>query len=144
MFIIYEGTDRSGKTSTRKLVEKQRNGKDVVIDRFIGSNIVYGNVFNRYTEDEKISNTNLEIKFSIMFKPVLIFLYAPVEEIIKRMKKDNHEDIDMKILESTLEEYYKYFETAPYEYKIKINTNEYDREKVVELILEYLKYVESM
>jgi len=143
MYLIYEGTDRVGKTTTRKLVEKQRNGKDVVIDRFIGSNIVYGMIFHRYTEEElKILYVD-DYRFASMFKPVLIYLYAPVKEIIKRLKKDKHEKIDKEVLEQTLIEYDKYFDRCGHEHKLKIDTSLHKQEEVVRQILTYLDYVEG-
>ncbi|MFA5394996.1 MAG: hypothetical protein WC346_03155 [Methanogenium sp.] len=143
MFIVYEGTDCSGKTTTRKLVEKQRDGKDVVIDRFIGSNIVYGLIFKRYTEEKfKILYVD-DYRFASMFNPVLIYLYAPVKEIVKRMKKDGHEEIDKEILTKTLKEYNKYFDRCGYENKIKINTSRYDQKDVVKKIINFLKHVEN-
>ena len=143
MYLVYEGPDRVGKTTTRKLVEKQRNGKDIVIDRFLGSNIVYGMIFKRYNVEElKILYVD-DYRFASMFKPVLIYLYAPVKEIIKRMKKDKHEKIDKEVLEQTLIEYDKYFDRCGYEHKLKIDTSLHKQEEVVRQILTYLDYVEG-
>ncbi len=143
MYIVYEGTDQSGKTTTRKLVEKQRDGKDIVLDRFIGSNIVYGFIFKRYTLEEYRLLYVDDYRFASMFKPVLIYLYAPVKEIIKRMEKDNHEKIDKEILEKTLKEYNKYFKRCGYENKIKIDTSKNKQSEVVKKIIKFLNHVES-
>jgi len=143
MYITYEGLDQSGKTTTRKLVEKQRDGKDVVLDRFIGSNIVYGLIFKRYTEEELQILYIDDYRFASMYKPVLVYLYAPVKEIIKRMKKEKHEKINKEILEQTLIEYDKYFDRCGYENKIKIDTSLHKQPEVVNIIIGFLKHVEN-
>lgn len=142
-YLIYEGPDLVGKTTTRKLVEKQRDGKDVVIDRFIGSNIVYGILNNRYTEEEIKSLHDDEFKFSATFRPVLIYLYAPLEEILKRIKQDSHIEIDSEKIKKTIEEFEKYYEQSQYKNKIKIDTSKFNKEEVASQILEYLKHIET-
>lgn len=142
-YVVYEGPDQSGKSTTRKLIEKQRNGKDVVLDRFIGSNVVYGKVFERYSEEE-IDNLYVDdYQFVTMFKPVLIYLYAPVKCLIERIKKDKHEDIDSDLLSKTLTEYDEYFEKCHYENKIKIDTSVYNQDEVVRQIINFLSTVEN-
>lgn len=142
-YIVYDGPDQAGKTTTRKLVEKQREGKDIVIDRFIGSNIVYGLVFRRHTEEElKILYVD-DYRFASMFKPVLVYLYAPVKEIIRRIEKNKHEKVDKEILEQTLIEYDKYFDRCGYENKIKIDTSLFKQTEVVKQIIDFLNYVEN-
>ncbi len=143
MYLVYEGSDQVGKTTTRKLVEKERNGKDVVLDRFIGSNIVYGKVFDRYTKDEIDKLYEDDSEFVYVFKPVLIYLYAPVKCLIERIKKDKHEDIDSDLLRKTLAEYDEYFEKCHYENKIKIDTNIYDQNEVVRQIINFLLTAEN-
>ena len=142
MYIVYEGPDRVGKTTTRKLVEKQRDGKDIVIDRFIGSNIVYGIVGLRYTLEEFQCMYVDDARFAKMFNAVLIYLYAPMKTILERMEKDGHEEIGEEKLKMSLEQYDKYYKRCGYEHKIKIDTSKYNQEKVVEKILKFLKNVE--
>lgn len=139
MFIVYEGPDQSGKTTTRKLIEKIRDGKDVVIDRFIGSNIVYGVIDMRYFKEELKSLYIDDYRFASMFKPVLIYLYAPTEILIQRIKKEKHETIDEKKLKRTLLEYDKYFKRCGYDKKIKIDTSKYKQSEVVKQIINFLK-----
>lgn len=144
LFLIWEGPDLVGKTTTRKLVEKQREGKDIVIDRFLGSNIVYGHVFDRYSKEDFDRLYFNEYKFSKLFNPVLIYLWAPVVEIQKRAKEMKHEKISKKNLIKTLNMFDKYFdEMTEYKNKIKINTNKYKQKEVVEQIIDFLNYVEN-
>lgn len=143
LYLVYEGPDQVGKTTTRKLVEKQRKGEDVVIDRFIGSNIVYGTVFKRYSKKQIETLYNDEHSFNERFKPVLIYLYAPTKELIKRIEKDNHEKINENILTRSNEEFDKYFERCDYTHKLKIDTSFYTQPEVVELIISFLNHVES-
>ena len=143
MYIIWEGLDRSGKTTTRKLVEKQRNGKDIVIDRFIGSNIVYGKLYKRYSKEELQKLYNDEQCFRSFFDSVLIYLYAPVNVIIKRIEKDKHEKIDKIKLKKTSKEFNEYYKKCSFENKIKINTDKNTQKEVVNKILNYLKTIEN-
>lgn len=143
MYIVYEGPDQAGKTTTRKAVEKQRNGKDVVLDRFIGSNIVYGVLNHRYPVEELEILYVDDYRFVNMFKPVLVYLYAPVDELIKRIKKDKHEEIDEDKLTRTLEQYNAYYDRCGYDKKIKIDTSLYSLEEVTEQVIKFLKDVEN-
>jgi thymidylate kinase len=142
-YLVYEGPDQSGKTTTRKLVEKERDGKDVVIDRFIGTNIVLSNVNMRYTIDEMQCLYVDDSRFVNMFNPILIYLYAPVKVLLERIRNDKHEKIDSKKLIKTLSEYNKYFKRCGYKNKIKIDTSKFSQQKVVEQIINFLKYVEN-
>jgi len=143
-YIIWEGPDEVGKTSTRKLVEKARKGKDIMIDRFIGSNLVYGNLYARYTEKEILELKTDEKRFIANFDAVLIYLYAPVKTIVKRIQNDRHEEIDEKTLKDTLKEYNEYFKNSSYTKKIKIDTSKYDQKAVVKIILSFLKSLEHV
>jgi len=142
MYIVFEGPDQVGKTTTRKLVEQQRNGKDIVIDRFIGSNIVYGIIGMRYSVEELQCLYIDDFIFAAKFKPVLVYLYAPVGVLIGRIKKDGHEEIDEDKLTKTILEYDGYFERCGYEDKIKIDTSLFDQTEVVKQIIKFLKNVE--
>ncbi len=142
-YLIFEGPDQSGKTSTRKIVEKLRNGTDVVIDRFIGSNIVYGVINMRYTVGELECLYIDDYRFASMFKPVLIYLYAPIEVLIQRIKKDKHEEINEEKLTKTLLEYDNYFDRCGYEKKIKIDTSTYTQSEVVRQIINFLQNVKN-
>ena len=53
MILIFEGPDKSGKTTLRELIRKERNHKDVTIDRLFGSMIVYGSVFKRNIDGDE-------------------------------------------------------------------------------------------
>ncbi len=143
LYIIFEGPDRAGKTTTRKLVEKLRDGKDIVIDRFIGSNIVYGKVFDRYTEKEIAHLYHDELMFAKTLKPVLIFLNAPLGTIKKRLKSDNHEKINTNILNKALSEYHNYYVDTFISDKLSIDTSKYTQTEVVGKIISYLIYVEN-
>jgi len=137
-YLIWEGPDEVGKTSTRKLVEKSRKGRDIMIDRFIGSNLIYGKLFKRYTEQE-LKEIEIEEKMFIrMFDPVLIYLYAPVKTIVERIKKDKHEAINMTLLKKTLKEYNEYYEKSEILNKIKIDTSKYKQDEVVHIINSFL------
>jgi thymidylate kinase len=142
-YIIYEGPDCVGKTTTRKLVEKHRDGKDIVLDRFIGSNIVFGSINHRYTLEEMQSLWFDDYLFVARFNPALVYLYAPVDTLIERIKNTKHEDIDKEKLEKTLIEFDKYFDRSDHKNKIKINTSIYNQEEVVRQIINFLENAET-
>lgn len=139
--IIFEGPDQSGKTSTRKMVEKRMNFRDVGVDRFIGSCIVYGRVFNRFTKEQEAEFVEANLKLKNL-NPVLIYLTAPIETIIERMNNTNHEVIDKTLLAKTIHEFDKYYVECPYDYKIKLDTSKRTQEQIVDLLVEYLSYLD--
>ncbi len=142
MFIVYEGLDQVGKTTIRKLIERRRFGKDVGIDRFIGSNLVYGNLFDRYTKEEKLELEKADIAFKI-FDPILIYLVAPIETILERIEKDKHEHIDIDLLRKTSNEFEEYYQSCPYKHKLKLDTSKYSIEEVVNLSIKFIENVEN-
>jgi thymidylate kinase len=143
LYIIFEGPDRVGKTSTRALVHKIRNQKDNALDRFIGSMIVYGNIFGRYSIVDEIKQYDDEKKFVNMFETSLIYLYAPAETIIERIENDNHTELDKELIEKELKEFDKYFERTNIKNKIKIDTSKFSQEEVVEKIIVFLNNIEK-
>lgn len=142
-YIIFEGLDGSGKTSTLNIIKKKRKQKDNILDRFIGSMIVYGTIFKRYNKRDIEKQYFDDKKFQSNFNPILIYLHAPVRILIKRMKKNKHEEIDKNILKKSSKEFNKYFDRCCYEYKIKINTNKYKQQEVVKKIINFLENVEN-
>lgn len=143
MFIVYEGPDQVGKTTTRKMIEKIRQGKDVGIDRFIGSNLVYGSLFNRYSDEEGGELLKADSIFSETLKPILIYLTAPLEIIRERIQKDNHEHIDVDLLRKTIIQFEKYFLSCPYVHKIRIDTSKLKQSEVVNMLIEFIENVEN-
>ena len=142
-FLVYEGPDQVGKTTTRKTIEKIRHGKDVGIDRFIGSNLVYGNLFSRYSKEEELELLKADNVFNLCYNPILIYLTAPLEVIKNRIKKDNHEHIDIDLLKKTIVEFEKYYLTCPYNNKIRVDTSEKTQSEVVQDIIVFIKNVEN-
>ncbi|MFA5174617.1 MAG: hypothetical protein WC438_05545 [Candidatus Pacearchaeota archaeon] len=138
LYIIWEGPDEVGKTTTRKLVEKTRQGRDIMIDRFIGSNLIYGKLFKRYSERELKEIKIDENLFNRIFNPILIYLYAPVKTIAERIKKDKHEKINISLLKKTLKEYDEYYNKSEIVDKIKIDTSKHNQEEVVQIINTFL------
>lgn len=138
-YIIFEGPDGSGKTSTLNLVKKFRNQEDNILDRFIGSMIVYGKIFGRYGKRDIYSQYFQDYIFNTFFTPILIYLYAPVDVLIKRLEKNGHEKIDKKVLGKALKEFDKYYEKCCYTNKLKIDTSKYSQKEVVRKIIKFLK-----
>jgi len=89
--IIFEGVDRIGKTSTKKIFEKLTNYKYIVIDRMLFTAIAY----------EKLKNRNNNIDYyKKFFKSLcknynvyIIYLYTEDLNLIKNRIIDEKEEI---------------------------------------------------
>jgi len=139
--LIFEGADKSGKTSLREMIRRARNHEDVTLDRFFGSMIVYGKVFNKYTPEQMFDFEMKEKLFEANFKPVLIYCSTSMSVLKMRLLRHGHEEIPDKVLSDTLAEFNGYFKKTAYTLKIKIDTDEQTLEQSVNAIVKYLKDV---
>ena len=77
------------------------------------------------------------------FNPILIYFTAPLETLLKRIKKDQHEHIDTDLLRKTLIEFEKYYLTCPYQHKIKVDTSKNTQEEIVNILINFIENVEN-
>lgn len=89
--IIWEGLDRSGKTSTKKAFEELTNYKFICVDRMYITAICYEKIKNR--------NNNLNYyreqfeKLQSVFKVLVIYIRMSDTEIIKKRLVDEKEKV---------------------------------------------------
>jgi hypothetical protein len=87
--VIFEGMDKTGKTTLKEEFNKRTNFIHYVVDRGPISNIVYNNLFNR----EKELNDFFE-KLCVSIRNVnhlIVYCYANENDIKERLKKHNEE-----------------------------------------------------
>lgn len=87
--VIFEGMDKTGKTTLKEEFNKRTNFIHYVVDRGPISNIAYNNLFNR----EKELNDFFE-KLCDSIKNVnhlIVYCYANENDIKERLKKHNEE-----------------------------------------------------
>ncbi len=143
MILIFEGPDKSGKTTLRELIRKVRNHEDVTLDRYFGSMIVYGRLFNRYTEKEVKEWYEKERIMDIWFSPVLVYVKCSVEKMQERIKENSHEPIAQDFLKKTIEEYDRYFDESQYKYKLTIDTSLLTIEETCDKLVDYMNKIEK-
>lgn len=87
MFIIFEGADKTGKSTLIKRLNEATDYKHWVLDRGIISSIVYNDIYKRKNEKmyfkylEKIKEIN----------PLIIFTYSSIENIEGRLNNSKEE-----------------------------------------------------
>jgi len=77
--IIFEGMDRTGKTTLMKKVWNLRGQIDCCVDRFIISNIVYNEYYER-----KIDDTNYALFLPDTLNTVIIYINATYSDYKQR------------------------------------------------------------
>lgn len=143
MILIFEGPDKSGKTTLREAVRKARMHQDVTLDRFFGSMIVYGKVYARNTDRDESLFYLKEHMFEDSFHPLLIHCTAPENILKTRMRKLKHEKIPDGILDRTLYHYRSYFLNTRYRNKVEIDTSVMTVNEAVNKIIKKIKEVEK-
>lgn len=86
LIIIFEGVDKSGKTTLKDLFNKITNFKYVVFDRFTTSSKVYNYMFNRdfYEYYDKVEKTLIE-----NFEVIIFYCTCSGKTINYRLAKAN-------------------------------------------------------
>ena len=137
-FIIYDGLDRGGKSSTLQLVWKARDKIDTCIDRGILSNIVYNAIFDR----------NVDLSEYIKYLPdvegvIYLYFFASAESLKQRAIATNDDMYSITEIKEQKEVFDNAFELLKSKYKhvkfIKINTSLFNQKEIVKKILEELK-----
>jgi uracil-DNA glycosylase family 4 len=98
LIIFFEGVDKSGKTAIKKEFTRLTNECCYTVDRFVISNIVYDEYFER-ADYQTIKFYSKVIK--MLFLPdeitsLVVYCYADEETILKRVKKHKEEEFDFK------------------------------------------------
>ena len=114
--IVLEGIDKTGKTTILKTLHVLTNYQFVIIDRFTGSNIVYGVFHKREIDIPKLLTLEQELVKSKTVIPV--YLVANKKEISKRIRKHQEKDIEIKDIDGLMLLYKKYMLKSPFNYFI--------------------------
>ena len=96
--VILDGVDKTGKDTIKDCLVKQSNGKILVIVRSFISQIVYSRIYKRNINEsffiEKMKNLYNDGNYTFFY------LTARKDELIKRFKKNNEQDLDIKHIDS--------------------------------------------
>jgi hypothetical protein len=134
MFLIFEGADKSGKTTIIKEFHKATNFKYSCIDRFSGTSFAY----NLFWERNLNNKEYLLQDISSFDKAILIYLEVPTEVAAVRFKEHNEKDLDIKDYDKLKESYEIYLKGTPL-YIVRINTNK----SISETVKEIIKFIED-
>jgi len=133
--VILEGPDKAGKSTIYQAFRKATSYQPLVIDRFLGSNIVYDqlhgrskmqlNTIQEYYETEK--------KLLEIFNPLVVYLYAPVSVLLVRSMQTQEFESEQFDIRSIGWYYERYLEQTSLEV-MKIDTQECSVDVVVKAI----------
>lgn len=133
--VVFEGVDKSGKTTLMNIFKKKTNFEHLVVDRFTGSAIVYDKIYNR--PDRRQEYLNAEKSLSKEIDMYLVYCRLPISDVVRRLKEHDHEAVDN--LEEASELFDDYFENSFIEHKIIVDT----RDSIESCIKKIIDMVES-
>lgn len=137
--IVLEGSDKVGKSTLYQKLRRATNYQPLVIDRFIGSNMVYDQFYDRpeltnniqrYLADEKTLNS--------VFNLVIVLVTVSESEAISRIEKLEagvDKDIALANFNGTTKLFKDYLDSSPARYKYILNTTETSVEECIEILL---------
>lgn len=133
--VIFEGLDRSGKSTLRlELLKKIKN--IITVDRMTASNYVYAMYYNR--EEDFIYLAYLESVLST--RGVIVYCYCNYEEYLKRCGNTNHEILSEKDFNIQRKLYDYYFNNVTlYKNIIKFDTGVLSTEQCLDILLPYIE-----
>jgi len=134
--IIFEGTDKTGKTTIKKVLEEKSNWKYIVLDRFCGSSIVYDKIYNR--PDREYMLLRLESDLREIADVYLIYFYCNIKDQIERCKKEKEKNSIIKNIRKAKNLYEDYLDKT-YLNHIKINTSNKSIEECCEEIINFVE-----
>ena len=88
--IVFEGVDKSGKTTLLNEFNKKTNFKYIVLDRFTTSSKVYNSRFCRDTNDY-MYYLNVEKVFYNNFDVIIVYCFTSQDIVIDRLKEAKEE-----------------------------------------------------
>lgn len=105
MFIFIEGVDRVGKGSLMQAIHKITSYKHVIFDRGILSNMAYSTIYNRMTGTVYKDYLKLERQIKKL-DHLVIYMDCENEELERRCKDTNHEEVDYEQHKATFNSLY--------------------------------------
>jgi len=140
ILLILEGGDKVGKSTVYQLLRRSTDYQPLVIDRFIGSNIVYDQFYGRESDLNKYREAETELLK--IFDVYLILLVTDPDTQRVRICKEE-QGIDK---ERALENYLKidrlfrdYIQWSNIAHKLIIDTSRGDPQQVVNQIVNFVK-----
>lgn len=129
--IILEGPDKAGKSTVYQAFRKATFYQPLVIDRFIGSNIVYDQLHDRL--DKHTAHYNMEVRLKDIFNPLVVYLWAPDHVLMRRSDMAGDLDEEREDIEGIHEYYEEYLRLTPLEI-LTIDTSIIPVDEVVKTI----------
>lgn len=132
IIIIFEGVDKSGKSTLIEKLNKRIDFGIIVLDRFTTSSKVYDEMFARNGRNYFVE---IEQSFKQVYEPLVVLCVAPADVIQKRL------DLYTEYLPRQLSDINKvqnayYKEIESFENRLILNTHILSPEECVEIILE--------
>lgn len=114
--IIFEGIDKTGKTSLIEALHKATNYKYIVVDRFAATAYAYGTLKNRKNFDMR-ELLQLFFDFAIFSDLIVFYTVCDKRVWLDRMKRANENSVAIEDFD-VLDKYYREFFTH-----IKLNSD---------------------
>ena len=134
--VIIESTDGCGKTTIKKALERASNWKYIVLDRFIGSDIVYDAIYNRKNRARML--LKLENNLTKIANVLLIYLDCNLNEQLRRLKIKKEDKIIIKNISIAKKLFEEYLDNTNLNYII-IDTSKNTINKCVEDIINFVE-----
>lgn len=136
--VIFEGVDKSGKSTLYQDFRRATNYQPLAIDRWFGSQIVYDRVWHRRDQSEKWYQE--EERFQALYDVYLVVVSAPVDVLrdrIERKESGKDRSVALATFEMADALFQKYLDNSRFENKILIDTSR-PRESCLEDILNFV------
>lgn len=130
--VVVAGVDRVGKNSLLEEIDRQTRYKHMTMDRGPESFQAYCDIFNK-GDDLKEIYKDMETQLSDSGLVLAIYIDCSTEELIRRCIETDHEILDFDYHKSVME---YYFDEAPYENKVKIDTTEKHVSEIVKELID--------
>jgi deoxyadenosine/deoxycytidine kinase len=114
--IVFEGIDKTGKTSLIEALHKATNYKHIIVDRFAATAYAYGTLKNRKNFD-MTELLQLFYDFAIFSDLIVIYVTCDKKVWFDRMKRANETSVSIDEFD-LLDKYYREFFTH-----VKLNSD---------------------
>lgn len=142
LLIVLEGVDKVGKSTIYQQLRRVTHYQPLVIDRFIGSNIVYDRVYGRPSNIPAYYET--ERKLKEIFTLVVVYLTCGERELLTRMElKETGENLEKAVAnhKRASAQYDKYLQNTKADLVIKLDTTNISVDEAVSKILESIRRI---
>ncbi len=137
--IIFEGSDKVGKSTIYQKFNKKTNYEYFCIDRFTGSGFVYNTVFKRLNINKEIIDLESELTHLKKAEIILVYLFCNKKIQKQRILKQDKKSLEtIKNLSESNKKYKKYLKKTPFK-KILIDTSKITTNQVVNTLIQKIK-----